>query len=137
MGEDQAKNGSELQRQMDELRQRVAVNRADIDSLQTRADANHLRIDKLEERADVDERLIAELQADGLVSAQHAAQMEEALRSSRKIGVAIGIIMARRSIDEVEAFRVLVAASQSSNRKLRVIAHEVVETGDVSRLPTV
>ena len=135
MGNEQLGSDSELQRQVDELREQVTLNRADIDALGVRADEAGHRADALEARADLDRKLIAELQADGLVSAAHAEQLEEALRSSRKIGAAIGIIMANRRVTETGAFAILVSASQNTNCKLRLIAEEVVETGDVSRLP--
>jgi hypothetical protein len=129
----------DLQRQIDELTQRVLGNRADIDALSRRADdANHRaddakhRADASEARAEVDREMIAELQADGIVSQEHAAQMEEALRSSRKIGAAIGVIMTSRQLDEEQAFAVLKAASQNSNRKMRDIADELVSTMGVS-----
>jgi AmiR/NasT family two-component response regulator len=48
--------------------------------------------------------MIADLQADGVLSHDHAEQMELALRSSRTIGAAIGIIMASRDVGEDEAF---------------------------------
>jgi AmiR/NasT family two-component response regulator len=43
--------------------------------------------------------------------------------------------MAHRRISETDAFSVLVNAGQNSNRKLRVVAADIVETGDVSQLP--
>src|SRR5690349_1419776 len=42
----------------------------------------------------VDGRLIAKLRAEGLWHEEHAAHLTEALRSSRKIGAAVGIVMA-------------------------------------------
>ena len=156
MGNGQPGPDGDWQEQLDDLRRRVEANRGDIDGLQdqadqarhradestmraaaqeARADANHERIGRLEDRADVDQKLIAELQADGTVTAEHAAHLEEALRSSRKIGAAIGIVMARRKVGETEAFSMLVNASQNTNRKLRRVADEVVDTGDVSTLP--
>ncbi|MFM6848717.1 MAG: ANTAR domain-containing protein [Terrabacter sp.] len=155
--------GDDWQHQLDELRATVSTNRADIDALQdeakqahdradasearsqearrraedqeTRADANHDRIGQLEERVDISQKLIAELQAEGLVTLEHAAHLEEALTASRVIGAAIGIIMAYRKVSETDAFSVLVSASQNTNRKLRVLAAEIVDTGDVSQLP--
>ena len=135
--------GSESQRQLEELSARVAANRADIDELQARAEQAILRaeddrhrLESLEARADVDARMIAELQADGVLSRQHAAHLEVALRSSRRIGAAIGIVMAVRLVDEERAFEILKTASSHANRKLRVIADDVVRTGDVSELPS-
>ena len=93
------------------------------------------RIDELEARADVDAKVLAELQADGILNRERAAQLEVALRSSRRIGAAIGIVMADRKVSEEHAFAILVKASQDANRKVRVIADEVVRTGDVSDLP--
>ncbi|GGJ87210.1 transcriptional regulator [Pilimelia anulata] len=60
-----------------------------------------------------------------------AADLTLALRSSRQIGMAIGILMARRRITSDAAFEQLRRASQHLNRKLRDIAHEVTEIGDL------
>lgn len=60
--------------------------------------------------------------------------MKVALRKSRWIGTAIGIIMADRRIREADAFSVLVDASQHTNRKLNTIAVEIVATGDTTTL---
>ncbi|HET9647208.1 MAG TPA: ANTAR domain-containing protein [Microlunatus sp.] len=155
---------AQLQTQIDELRERLAAGRADIDSLLGRADeANHRaevlegradaadrradssdelsaddrrRIDDLEAHVDVDRAMILELQAEGLISQKHAEQLQEALHTSRRIGAAIGIVMATRKVSEAHAFLTLSRASQNSNRKVRVIADELVDTGDVSDLPT-
>ncbi len=51
------------------------------------------------------------------------------------IGAAIGIIMANRNLTEEAAFELLRSASQQANRKVRILADEVVRTGDVSDLP--
>ena len=163
MNDERPDSESELRRQMDELREVVAANRADIDSLLGRADkANHRaavsetradaaerradadeelaaddrrRIDDLEVHVDLDRAMILELQAEGLISQKLAEQLKEALHASRRIGAAIGIIMAHRKVTEAAAFLILTKASQNSNRKVRVIADEVVDTGDVSDLP--
>jgi hypothetical protein len=152
-----------LQQQVEDLNKRMTANRADIDRLadradaahhradasearadaaeqradtsEARADANHLRIDDLEVRLDVDEEMIAELQGEGVLSREHAAQMEEALRSSRRIGMAMGVVMASREVSEEVAFAILAKASSVTNRKLRIIANEVVRDVNVSDLP--
>jgi hypothetical protein len=157
MGDEELEGEPALRQEMDELREQVAFNRADIDELQARADeANHRadasetradvsdahadenrrRIDQLEARADIDQKLITELQAEGILSREHAAHLEQALRTSRMIGAAVGIVMANRRLNDVDAFAILVSASQNGNRKLRLVAEEVVQTGDVSQLPT-
>jgi len=80
--------------------------------------------------------MIAALQADGILSGEHAAHLGQTLRSSRRIGAAIGIIMVSRKVTEADAFSILSKASQQANRKLRLLADEVATTGDVSRLPS-
>jgi signal transduction histidine kinase/CheY-like chemotaxis protein len=60
-----------------------------------------------------------------------ADHLEVALRSSRRIGAAIGIIMERARIPEDEAFALLRKASQDGNRKLRDVAEQIVLTGTV------
>lgn len=139
---------SESQRTLEELSAQVARNRADIDALQAgaeqasaRADASDdrgiahdTRMDALEARFDVDREVIAQLQADGLLSEEHAAHLSHALQSSRKIGAAIGIVMAERKVSEAAAFHILSKASQDSNRKLQVVAHEVVSDGNTRGL---
>jgi len=163
MGDARPDGDSELKRQIDDLREEIIVNRADIDSLLDRVDeANHRagvtesradaaerradaseklssddrrRINDLEVHVDLDRAMILELQADGLISQKHVEQLKEALHASRRIGAAIGIVMANRKVTEAAAFLILTKASQNSNRKVRVIADEVVATGDVSDLP--
>lgn len=145
MGHDPA-HARDVQSQLDALVRHVAVNRADIDALEARADKSDLRAEAAEARADaadaradiiearaqVDRDMIAELQDEGVLSREHAAQMEQALKSSRTIGAALGLIMAGRHVCEDEAFLILREASQKSNRKLRELAHELVTTGGLS-----
>ncbi|KQU68907.1 ANTAR domain-containing protein [Phycicoccus sp. Root101] len=109
------------QRRFEELSARVNANRADIEALRT--------------RVDVDQELIAAIDAQAALGLERASQLQVALRTSRKIGAAMGIIMAERKLGETDAFAVLCKASQDTNRKLRDIAEAVVETGDASGLP--
>jgi len=64
--------------------------------------------------------------------------LEIALKSARRIGAAIGIVMANRKLTEDQAFDVLVRVSQDTHRKLRDLADEVVLTGIIpdSSMPT-
>jgi GAF domain-containing protein len=62
-------------------------------------------------------------------SRERCAQLEQALRSSREIGMAMGIVMARRGVTSHQAFDLLRRASRRRNRKVREIAADVVETG--------
>jgi hypothetical protein len=127
--------GNDLQAQIDALVHQVTANRADIDALtqradasDARADASDSRADDMEARAQLDRDMISELQSDGVLGQEHQTQMEEALKSSRTIGAAIGLIMASRHVTEVEAFAVLRTASRNSNRKLRDLAAELVSS---------
>jgi hypothetical protein len=105
------------------------------DASDARQDKSEARIDLLEATAAVDHELIAELRSDWRFGNERAAQLERALRSSRMIGAAIGVVMAERKVTAKSAFATLSCASQNSNVKLRDLAASVVETGDVSRLP--
>ncbi len=58
--------------------------------------------------------------------------LERALASNRQIGVAMGVLMHQHRLTQVEAFDVLRAASQDSNRKLADIALDVIDTGTLS-----
>ena len=62
---------------------------------------------------------------------EHALHLEEALRSSREIGIAMGVLMGRSGLTEDEAFAQLRRASQYLNLKLREVAARVAETGAV------
>lgn len=142
-------NGAEHER-LEELSREVEANTAGIEALQGRADEQGLRVSageaqgvehddrigQLEGRADMDAILIAALQAEGTLNKEHAANLEEALRSSRTIGTALGVIMAIRGVSDVDAFALLRQRSMDSNRKLRDLAEEVVRTGDVKSSQT-
>ncbi|KGN40708.1 ANTAR domain-containing protein [Knoellia aerolata] len=120
---------------LDTLRERADEAEVRASASDERAGAQNARVDRLEERVDIHEELIAELQAEGSLSRKHAANLEQALRSARLIGSAVGIVMANRRVSEDVAFRTLGRASQNTNVKLRLVAEEVVRTGDVSPLP--
>ena len=54
------------------------------------------------------------------------SQLRSALDSNRRIGMAMGIVMNQRRVDEMHAFDVLRRISQNTNRKLRDIAEDVI-----------
>lgn len=60
---------------------------------------------------------------------ERADNLQVALQSSRQIGTAMGILMARELITSEQAFELLRRASQHLNRKLREVAAEVEMTG--------
>jgi len=62
---------------------------------------------------------------------QHTEHLEEALRSNREIAMAMGVLMGREGLTEVEAFTQLRRASQYLNVKVREVAARVVETGNL------
>jgi chromosome segregation ATPase len=177
MNDERPDDDVELRRELEDLREKVAANRADIDSLLSRADdANHRadaskaradaaekrtdviegradaahrradasearsaddrrRISDLETHVDVDRAMIFELQAEGLLSERHARELEEALHTSRRIGAAIGIVIAHRKVSEADAFLLLARQSQNTNRKVRDIADEIVRAGERGEPP--
>lgn len=63
--------------------------------------------------------------------------LERALLSNRRIGTAVGVLMATYKVTDQQAFDLLRIASQAAHRKLAAIAEEVVETGalDLPELP--
>ena len=73
--------------------------------------------------------VIAQLRAQLQEARERAAHLERALLSGRRIGMAMGVLMASLRIREQEAFARLRAASQARNVKLRDIAEEVILTG--------
>lgn len=62
---------------------------------------------------------------------ERVTNLETALQSSRQIGTAMGILMARELVTSERAFELLREASQHLNRKLRDIAAEVELTGSL------
>lgn len=63
--------------------------------------------------------------------ARNDAQLNEAVATRQGIGEAMGVLMHRYKISRGPAFDMLKTSSQSRNVKLRDIAAEVVETGDL------
>lgn len=55
-----------------------------------------------------------------------------ALETNREIGVAMGVLMNQHALTQAQAFDVLRAASQDSNRRLVDLAIEVIDTGTLS-----
>jgi len=63
------------------------------------------------------------------LQARRAQTLEAAVRSNRTVGVALGILMERHYLTADGAFQVLRRISSHSNRKLALIAEELVTTG--------
>jgi hypothetical protein len=105
----------DLQEQIDMLRAQVTANRSDIDDLQASGQLDHALLEALQEK--------------GVSQVELAQNLRRALESSRRIGAAVGIVMAQRLITEEAAFELLRTLSQNRNMKLRDVADRVVETG--------
>ena len=88
-------------------------------------------IDDLEARHAIDQAEIACVEAEEAAERDKIAHLEAALVSSRRIGAAIGILMAGRRVTYDQAFELLRVASQHGHRKLRDVAEDVIFTGDV------
>jgi AmiR/NasT family two-component response regulator len=71
------------------------------------------------------------LRADLAAATELAENLRHAQFSNRRIGAAIGILMASRKITEEQAFDLLRQASQHTHLKLRDLAEEVIHTGEL------
>ena len=69
------------------------------------------------------------------LAADRSDNLVKALGSNREIGMAMGVLMARRNITKDEAFAMLRRTSQDSNRKVADVASDVVETGELPSRP--
>jgi hypothetical protein len=118
-----------FQEQLDDLAGRIAANAADIDALEKRADESDLRQDESEAQAALDRDILTTLQIDEELTRQHVRQLEQALRTSRVIGAAIGMVMNSRRVTQDEALEVLKEASSRSNVKLRTLCAEMLRKG--------
>jgi hypothetical protein len=80
---------------------------------------------------------LAYLQAAAQIAAlrQKNQNLQRALETSRRIGAAIGILMARHQLTEAAAFDALRDASRKTHTKLRDVADQVVWTGELDKPP--
>lgn len=60
------------------------------------------------------------------------AQLHEAVRSQRDIGMAVGLVSARYGCSTEQAWRTLLRVSQDTNTRVRVVARVLVATHDGS-----
>jgi AmiR/NasT family two-component response regulator len=73
--------------------------------------------------------VIDQLHAQIRSAEDRAAGLERALTSNRRIGMAVGILMARHQLTEDKAIAVLKCHSQQHNIKLRELAETVILMG--------
>lgn len=64
-----------------------------------------------------------------------AANLQRALTSNRRIGMAMGVLMSSHKVTDDDAFTLLRIASQNTNCKLLDIADEVIATGTLELPP--
>lgn len=62
---------------------------------------------------------------------ERAEHLEDALRTSRRIGVALGIVMKTHLVDLDQSWQLLAKASQDRNVKVSVLAEHVIATGSL------
>ena len=77
--------------------------------------------------------ILAQHASVAIASARHDASMAQAIDARRLVGQAMGILMERYDLDGDRAFEVLKRYSQDSNRKLRDVAQELVDTRKLPR----
>lgn len=75
----------------------------------------------------------AALALDRAILAATAANLEAALEGNRRIGAAVGVLMAHDHVTYEQGLHRLTIASQHHNRKLRDIAADVLYTGEIGR----
>jgi GAF domain-containing protein len=80
-------------------------------------------------------RVVAARVSTVLARAKHEKTLWEAIDSRHQIGQAQGILMERYNLTADQAFAVLRRYSQEQNRKLRVVAAEVVATRNLPGAP--
>ena len=67
--------------------------------------------------------------ASAAANRSRAEHLEVALATNRQIGQAMGVLMAMHNVSEGQAFDLLRIASENTNRKLRDVAADVIQTG--------
>lgn len=78
---------------------------------------------------DVTSDEVAQLRLDLRTANDQVAGLVAAVESNRRIGIAVGMLMARDELSADGAFEVLARLSQERNEKLRVLAGRIVDTG--------
>lgn len=103
----------EVRREAEKMRVRVAAGRA------TLAARHAMLVD----RARLRRRLTT--------AESRAAHLQVALASNRRIGMAVGVLLARHGLTEDQAFERLREYSNHRNVRLAAVAEQVIYTGDL------
>ena len=64
-----------------------------------------------------------------VIARERAANLEKALVNSRRIGMAVGVLMFSRKLTDDQAFALMRIVSQNTNRRMLLVAEDVIETG--------
>jgi hypothetical protein len=122
---------AELNGQIDDLEAQGATDRSSISHLQAQGATDRSLISHLRAQAMFEHALIEQLQHSGEIDRFEVKGLRVALATCRRIGAAIGFVMATRQVSQAEALRILCQASEGTGRKLRDIADYVTLTGEV------
>ena len=79
--------------------------------------------------------IIGSTAGSAMTAARHqdkAQHLERALHTSRRIGVALGILMVKKEVDLDTAWELLSKASQDSNTKVSLLADQLIEDGSLA-----
>ena len=91
--------------------------------------------DVRESHFDVDDQGVANVLARhaaiALTRSRHVDNLWRAIDARKRIGQAQGILMVRYGLDEDQAFQLLLRYSQNENRKLRLVAEEIVQAREL------
>jgi ANTAR domain-containing protein/GAF domain-containing protein len=88
--------------------------------------------DAFDDDAQIIATVLATHSATALLAAaarERVANLQRALISNRRIGMAMGVLMSSHKLIEDDAFTLLRIASQNTNRKLADVADDVITTG--------
>jgi GAF domain-containing protein len=77
----------------------------------------------------------AAISLEAATAGEQAMNLQQALATNRRIGIAIGVLLATYRCTEEQAFDMLRAVSQHQHEKLRDVAEEVVLTGALPPIP--
>jgi hypothetical protein len=91
-------------------------------------------VDAFGDQAESTGLLLASHAAIAMAASRNVANMRVALESRDLIGQAKGILMERYKVNGLQAFDLLVIASQKTQRKLRDVAEELTATGELAQL---
>jgi hypothetical protein len=64
-----------------------------------------------------------------VIARERSVNLEKALVNSRRIGMAVGVLMSARKLTSDQAFDLMRIVSQNTNQRMSVIAEEIIETG--------